>query len=448
MTTIIFSSLSKDTLLAFDLISLTTSPAFHGIRNVPPGPHFLFTGTDAGHSVRHGVWFIVPRDQGNGSRELLFQWHAEQERLIQLLHHSPTALARPGEVGLRDQLGGGLVDYIAHQNSKDANDNDLVKWQSLTSYIDAATLSQILSTPSSASDQVEAQSQLPRWTITSTSSSPQDIEAEIPGIDPSAFTKKPSSSVPPQEPQESETETLNLLPIDLKRTWRDGAIGRERTEAAQDRSWALADLLDRAAISSPPEPAAKRREAGAKRLLAELQFTFLITLLLGNYSCLEQWKRITSLLFTCRNAVREVEGFFVFVLKVLETQVRCLGETAGFMEGGGIVEEIREEFAPGGMGTGMGMTGGRQGRMRKLLEGWRKGVEDLAPEGGELWKDVKALWALCREEFGWEDLEGGMTVLKRGMVQLEDGEQVELSMEGADEEDEMGEYAPVIVDLG
>ena len=41
-----------------------------------------------------------------------------------------------------------------------------------------------------------------------------------------------------------------------------------------------------------------------------------------------------------------------------------------------------------------------------------------------------------------------MTMLKRGMVQLEDGEQVELTMEGADEEDEMGEYAPTVVDLG
>ena len=39
-------------------------------------------------------------------------------------------------------------------------------------------------------------------------------------------------------------------------------------------------------------------------------------------------------------------------------------------------------------------------------------------------------------------------MLKRCMLELEDGERVEMDMNDADEEDETGEYAPVVVELG
>ena len=411
MTTVLFSDIPPKTLLALDLISLTTSPAFHGIRNVPPGVHFVFTGTNAGLAIRHGLWFVVPPYDGNEKKELCFRWYPEEERLIQVREESQTAIGRPEEMGLRDQLGGGLVDYSAKGTLTESHEDAMVDWRAITSYIATEVLSRILSVQQS-SVLASPQPGAPTWTITSVSSSPQDVEAEIPGIDPTAFTKKPKfpSASPTETP---ESETLDLLPIDLKRTWREGAIGRERTEAAQDRSWALGDLIDRASsytTSSPTTPTtetAKNRERGAKHLLAELQFTFLMVLLLGNYSCLEQWKRLTSLLFTCKRAVAEVEGFFVLVLKVLEMQVRCLGEVGGIMEnGGGMVEEIREEFAQGGLGMGMGMGGGgagggTQGRMRKLIEGWRKEVEDIVSSQSELRGEIKRLWGLMREEFGW-----------------------------------------------
>ena len=48
------------------------------------------------------------------------------------------------------------------------------------------------------------------------------------------------------------------------------------------------------------------------------------------------------------------------------------------------------------------------------------------------------------KEFGWQP-EG--SYLKRGMLELEDGERVELEVNGADAEDEVGDYAPTIVDL-
>jgi A1 cistron-splicing factor AAR2 len=49
-----------------------------------------------------------------------------------------------------------------------------------------------------------------------------------------------------------------------------------------------------------------------------------------------------------------------------------------------------------------------------------------------------------QKEFDWQ-LDG--SYLKRGMLDLEDGERVEVEIDGADEDDELGDYAPTIVDL-
>ena len=47
-------------------------------------------------------------------------------------------------------------------------------------------------------------------------------------------------------------------------------------------------------------------------------------------------------------------------------------------------------------------------------------------------------------EHGWE-LDDSF--VKQGMLQLEDGERVEMDVGGFEEENESGEYAPIIVEL-
>ena len=59
-------------------------------------------------------------------------------------------------------------------------------------------------------------------------------------------------------------------------------------------------------------------------------------------------------------------------------------------------------------------------------------------------QELNMFEGFMRERYGWES---GHDLLRRGMVELEDGERVDLSMDGADEEDEAGEYAPVVVEM-
>jgi A1 cistron-splicing factor AAR2 len=210
---------------------------------------------------------------------------------------------------------------------------------------------------------------------------------------------------------------LRFLPIDLKKTWREGATGRERTEAAQDRSWFLGDLIDNHCQAGD----LRGRE---NEILGELQFTFLMVLTLNNNSCLEQWKRLLRLLLTCRQAVKQRSHLFLDFLKCLRIQ---LGHCAD-MEG--------DLFDMNDVGGGF---------LKPLFGQFRKALNDFDGKWkADLVDELDDLQDYMQKEFGWQP-EG--SYLKRGMLELEDGERVEMEVNGADADDELGDYAPTIVDL-
>lgn len=188
---------------------------------------------------------------------------------------------------------------------------------------------------------------------------------------------------------------------------------------AQDRSWALGDLLERFCAVDADGDGAEREVVG------ELQFAFVMVVTLGNYSCLEQWKRLLGLLLTCRRAVGEREGLFVRVVRGLRRQVRRGAD----VEGG--LFDMSEEGA---------------GWLRGLLVGFRRGVEEVFRGGSSrVGDELEELEGDLRRLYGW-DLSD--SYVRRGLLELEDGERVEMEVGELEGEDERGEYAPVVVDLG
>lgn len=384
--TILTLSLPPSTLLGIDTISLTTNSSLYGIKNLPPGPHFLFTGTTASLSIRSGAWFFVPRNPEPAV--LVWSWDPESESLVPEKKAEVLMRARANLGSVWEK---GLVPYT--QSAQRTDDGD---WGKLTNCMTEGLLKRILDT--------DTVSEKGRWTLSSVSSAAQDFEV-IPGL----------SSM--ESVIEGEKE-LHFLPIDLKRTWRDGAVGRERTEAAQDRSWALRDLIERFT-----EGADKR--TGAMQVLGELQFTFLMVLTISNYSCLEQWKRLLGLILTCRGALNEVEPLFVKMVSLLKLQLEHCNDVEG-----GLFEMSEDD---GGL-------------LKKLLRSFKKNVDETYGDNkSQLGDELGGLLQYAKEEYGWDMEE---SILRKGMLELEDGEQVEMDMNGAEEEDETGEYAPVIVDLG
>lgn len=243
------------------------------------------------------------------------------------------------------------------------------------------------------------------WKITSASCAEEDRD-EIPGLTA-------------EDVGEEEGE-LGVLGINLKRTWREGAIGRERTEAALDSSWALSDIVERWQLRDQQE-----EEEWGDVVLGQMEACFLMVLTLANYSCMEEWKRCVGLVLTCKRAVRERQEWFATFLVLLRRQMeRCEDVEGGLFDlsddGGAYLKGLLKRFQ-----MTLGQVFGES-------------------EGEDVREAMEALEAFLKREYGWHL---GDEYVRRGILELEDGEQIEMEMKEMEGEDERGEYAPVVVDL-
>ncbi|KAJ6032135.1 hypothetical protein N7540_002867 [Penicillium herquei] len=458
--TILLPQLPPKTLVGIDLITFTSTANFHGIRDLPTGWHFLYTGTTESLSLRSGAWFyvgdisgaqygynelaLVPQKQKHSEQSkpeiLIWKWNTDTESLASLRSDSDSdsqeAMRYKANLGAIWQSGG-LFQFrsrVPKSNTTDTTQNSTqsevtqiddddetetsgrADWRRLTDCITPNVLTRINGPPNI---DVDARS---RWMVTSASTAYCDAD-NIPGLDP----QRVHEDGVPRTTGEQERD-LWFLPIDLKHTWPEGAIGRERTEAAQDRSWALGNIIHRLSRSVHPvtgEPSLDEEQA-EKDFLGEMQFTFLMVLTMMNYSCLQQWKRMLELVLTSRAAIVDREPFMAEFLALLLRQLqRCDDVEGGLFE----------------------MDGDDGGAfLRDLLKKFRRLVYQMVESDstsrvkGELSKLEKWL----KEEYDWELTHE--VFVKRGMVRLEDGEEVELDMEDNDEDEETGEYAPMVVD--
>ncbi|CAI7600973.1 unnamed protein product [Penicillium pancosmium] len=446
--TILLPHLPPKTLVGIDLITFTSTANFHGIRDLPKGWHFLYTGTTESLSLRCGAWFyvgdistaghgqndsaIVVRDQNTGPDILIWKWNTDTESLSSLRENHDAD--RQEAMRFKANLGGiwqtgGLFRYRSRvspamlsnqpgsatestQSAPQAEDDEETEesgrrdWQQLTDWISPSLLTRIIGNP-----EIDVDGH-PRWDLTSAGTADRDTD-HIPGLDKPK--EQPSEDSETPENRAEEEKELGFLPVDLKQTWREGAIGRERTDAAQDRSWALGDLILRNSTSVSGEITVDER-TGEIQLLGELQFTFLM-----------QWKRLLGLILTCRQAIIDRETFMSDVVRLLLCQLQRCDDVEG-----GLFEIDGDE-------------GGKF--LLELLKKLRRSVDQVVEKGtqSKVKTELERLGAWVKEEYDWELAHED--ILKRGTIQLEDGEEIEVEMEDNDEYEETGEYAPVIVDL-
>lgn len=232
-----------------------------------------------------------------------------------------------------------------------------------------------------------------------------------------------------------EEKELGMLGIDLKRTWREGAVGRERTEGARDRSWLLSDLCERYRSGGRVGDEVVRKSDGGREerwgdvMLGQMEVCFLMVLTLANYSCLEEWKRVLALVLTCEKSVRDRSNFFARFLRLLKRQLERTDDVEGGLfdmsdDGGAFLKVLLKGFK-------------RTLGQIDESKGEEDGIEDVKEEFEEVEKWVK-------DQYRWEL---GDEFVRSGMLELEDGEMVMMETKELEGEDESGEYAPVIVDL-
>ena len=331
-------------------------------------------------SIRDGFWFHVPDPSSSTASPLVVRkWDKGRSSLtsIKEVEEYRTSLAELWERGLSPYRQSAEKEAVA----------GAADWEGLTQHV----------TPSILHNLTRSE----EWGITSASCAKEDQD-NIPGLS--------------AEETSFDERELGGLGIDLKRTWREGAVGRERTDAAIDRSWALGDLVARWRDIE--------REWG-NVLLGQMEACFIMVLTVANYSCLEEWKRCLGLVLTCRKAIQEREGFFASFLGLLRRQIeRCEDVDGGLFdmsdEGGSLLKRWLKGF---------------KRNLSQLLA--ETEVEDIKEEMDQLEDTLKRM-------YGWEL---GDEIVRRGMLELEDGEMVEMEVNETDRDDETGEYAPVIVDM-
>ncbi|KAL5343969.1 A1 cistron-splicing factor [Aspergillus crustosus] len=447
--TLLLPHLPPKTLIGIDLITFTSTPNFHGIRDIPLGWHFLYTGTTEGLSLRCGGWFFVDEPKpktglGNETELRVWRWNDNTESLEPLgveqrqegmrYRANLGALWRSGGLfGYRSRVtralqmagtgtvsGGGRVEEVDEEEEEEGKR----EWKELTDRFSPTLLSRIMGEPRGLDVDWEWRE---RWVVTSGSTAKRDDD-DIPGLEgdghgASSFSNTASSEavVASGGATGDKEKEFSFLPVELKMTWREGAIGRERTEAARDKSWALGEIIH--SVSSQSDSAAGDDAEGEAQILGELQFTFLMGLTIMNYSCLQQWQRLLRLIFTCRQAIVDRAPFMADVLRLLLLQLQRCDDVEG-----GLFDQM----------------GSDSDFLRKLLKSFRTALYEVLEdvEGPSPVKvEFEQLESWVKDEYDWELNRDA--VLRKGMLQLEDGEEVELEML----QDEEDDYAPVVVDL-
>lgn len=380
--TIVLLNLPPESLVGLNLLSFTPGPNFRGVKELHDGFHFLYASADQSFSLRQGLWFRVQNSNLPQQKLFLAQWQPQSEQIVPL---EDAAQRQQSSTYMDSVWTEGLLSY--HMQTEIPSKSD---WPLLTAHISAELLTRILRRSASSEW---------AWSLTSASSALEDVD-DIPGISPSDFAS-------------SEERELHFLPIDLRQTWREGATGRERTDAARDRSWAFTELIQKNCY---------RQDEW--EVLGELQFTYVMVLTLSNFSCLEQWKRILGLFFTCKSLVEERPTLFQSFLSTLRLQL----EHSRDVEGG--LLDLTEDTS---------------GLLKKLLRGFRKSIEDSNRQpGAVVLEELGRLEEFLQSEYGWQMDD---SFVKKGLLELEDGEQVEMEVNGYEEDDETGEYAPMVVEL-
>lgn len=212
---------------------------------------------------------------------------------------------------------------------------------------------------------------------------------------------------------------LRFAQFRLKRSWRDGAVGEEVTRYSRDKSWLLGDVVRNSLDRGEPSALCCRKQrlmSDPYRLLGQLQLAFVLLLQLSSYGGVTVYKRILSL-FTRSSSLllspsefpaegHDVLRLFQAVVVVLAAQIATIPSGSFETELPEFdlfyldeIESLRQNlsFAPW---------------RDQMLTSWKR-----LQSAGKTWR-----WAI-------EDI----------ATPAQNAE--------SDEEDEEGEYAPVVVDM-
>ncbi|CAJ2506952.1 Uu.00g081380.m01.CDS01 [Anthostomella pinea] len=387
-----------------DAMSFNTTKPFPGFKDLPPGAHLIWVAPSESTSSRSAYWIHTPeKDPEEPGEVYVKQWDKFNEVLGDPASHAEERFQKEK----LEQIFGSLAPYQfrattsgklqieAPSQEDDALPtflNNTTIWFQLTFAISPGLLNRITS-----KDQRT-------WPVTTM----DGVSGEVSMAEEARLYAKGTPQLRFMFPM--DTHLIN-----------PEAEGRERTRQALDPTNWIIDKLEGATAGGH-----------ADDLVGELQFGFLTGMHLGNYSCLEQWWFfVTRLVFRSYNLVVERPQLARDLIQTFHAQLLYNDR---YMDG-----DVLEDMPANAKMLQKAMVTYKARLDEKLLALGDRCTPDQHSAGVAFSSLEAWLWRL-----GW-DLRG--EYVRSGNVMLEDGEIVQAELSDFEDEDERGEFAPVVVDL-
>ncbi|KAI0533493.1 A1 cistron-splicing factor [Xylaria digitata] len=387
-----------------DTTSFNSAQSFPGFRDIPPGIHLIWVAPSESTSSRSGYWICTPE---NGDTQLRRVYIKQWDKYDEVLRDPTNQTEERFQNESLEQVVAHLSSYNLRAASTEClhklapsqegdNPSDLLGdqniWYQLTFAIQPNLLNRVVGQARNA------------WHVTTADSVAGDTGLA-------------------EEAQLYASATSHLqftFPMDA-RLINPEATGQEITRQALDPTGWIIDKLENPNGDRCPED-----------LIGEFQFAFLVGMHLGNFSCLEQWFFLaTRLIFRSYSLTIERPEQARNLIQTFHAQLLYNDR---YLEGD--VLELMPEHA---RKLQLALTTYKNRLSEKL-----SALGDLCTPGqhavGMAFKSLES-WLL---RLGW-DLRG--EYVRSGNVMLEDGEMVQAELSDFEEEDERGEFAPLVVEM-
>ncbi|CCG84371.1 protein of unknown function [Taphrina deformans PYCC 5710] len=262
MSSVYIENVPNGSQVGIDLLSWTTGPNFRGIREIPRGLHCLHITINGIMVTKFATWF-----QAGPSLVLAYKWDRTTEALVSL----DTGYITSGH-GINPMF---LLDGSGERDSN---------WERNSGHLSLEVVQSIVP--------------LGAVVVSTTSSNTDASHSDLKNLESTA--------------DYADEIEFRFLPIDLKRSWKPGSLGRDITRMSLDKSWLLEDSISRA--------------GGEASFLGQFEFCFLSVLLFTSITAFEQWNIMLRLVCSCRATIPKMQAFYTAFLNLLQAQIEQVPE--------------------------------------------------------------------------------------------------------------------------
>lgn len=383
--------------VAYDSLSFTAQN-FVGVRDVPVGPHFFWVAHPSGVAARSGVWILTSESHHHVH---VVQWDKYNEVLT-----DATRSECRNHVESMPTIHAQLVPYPDPSATNETRgelsaskiETNRSIWQQLTTHINSRVLNRI------------AGPQVGGWFVHTLDRAHGALH-----FSPELELER---AVPNKNLQQRE------LHFTFERTTRLFSLlslGAERSQQAIDPTTYLMSQIE------DPNSGLMYDD-----LIGELQFSFIVGIHIGTDACLEQWWFMLLKLIIKAHLLVQRKPFLVAAM--WHTVAAQITYTSEWMETS-ILDNSEAKCRELRIGLII-----YKRRMEEFLQSDENLIEPIHLAVGTAFSRVEAVLT----DLGWDLTDD---YVRRGMVMMEDGEEIELELTDLEAEDERGEWAPEIVEF-